>query len=103
MTIAPILEDLKGLDRLPMIARLKIERDSANLRRRDQVEQKDSEIDTYIDKLEGILLVLLTGTVPSSLTKGELQELEPILERFVRAGDFDESTYELLKSQYRGS
>jgi hypothetical protein len=96
MTITSILKQLEGLSREEMIARL--EPTLAELqseRMKMIVVKKDNEINNEISTLNKILGVIKFG-VRSSLNKSELEELRPVLQRFVQDGTFPELKFNSL-------
>jgi len=96
MTITSILKQLEGLSREEMIARL--EPTLAELqseRMKMIVVKKDNEINNEISTLNKILGVIKFG-VGSPLNKSELEELRPVLQRFVQDGTFPELKFNAL-------
>ena len=96
MTITSILKQLEGLSREQMIARL--EPTLAELqseRMKMIVVKKDNEINNEISTLNKILGVIKFG-VGSPLNKSELEELRPVIQRFVQDGTFPELKFNSL-------
>jgi hypothetical protein len=96
MTITSILKQLEGLSREEMIARL--EPTLAELqseRMKMIVVKKDHEINNKISTLNKILGVIKFEARPS-LNKSELEELRPVLQRFVQDGTFPELKFRWL-------
>lgn len=96
MTITSILKQLEGLSREEMIARLEptlaeLQSERSNMR----VVKKDNEINNEISTLNKILGVIKFG-VRGSLNKSELEELRPVLQRFVLDGTFTELKFRSL-------
>ena len=96
MTITSILKQLEGLSREEMIARL--EPTLAELqseRMKMIVVKKDNEINNEISTLNKILGVIKFGA-RGSLNKSELEELRPVIQRFVQDGTFTELKFRWL-------
>jgi hypothetical protein len=96
MTITSILKQLEGLSREEMIARLEptlAELQSERMKR--IVVKKDNEINNEISTLNKILGVIKFG-VGSPLNTSELEELRPVLQRFVQDGTFPELKFNSL-------
>ena len=96
MTITSILKQLEGLSREEMIARLEptlteLQSERSNMR----VVKKDNEINNEISTLNKILGVIKFEARPS-LNKSELEELRPVLQRFVQEGTFTENQFRSL-------
>ena len=96
MTITSILKQLEGLSREEMIARLEptlteLQSERSNMR----VVKKDNEINNEISTLNKILGVIKFG-VGSPLNTSELEELRPVLQRFVQDGTFPELKFNSL-------
>jgi len=92
MTITSILKQLEGLSREEMIARLEptlteLQSERSNMR----VVKKDNEIST-LNKILGVIKFGMRG----SLNKSELEELRPVLQRFVLDGTFTELKFRSL-------
>jgi hypothetical protein len=96
MTITSILKQLEGLSREEMIAILK-----PNLAELESEQMKmigvkeDNEINNEISTLRKILGVIESGA-RGSLNKSELEELRPVLQRFVLDGTFTELKFRSL-------
>ena len=96
MTITSILKQLEGLSREEMIARLEATRAELQSERMKMiVVKKDNEINNKISTLNQILGVIQFG-VRGSLNKSELEELRPVLQRFVQDGTFPELKFRWL-------
>jgi ribosomal protein L29 len=96
MTITSILKQLEGLSREEMIARLEATRAELQSERMKMiVVKKDNEINNKISTLNKILGVIQFG-VRGSLNKSELEELRPVLQRFVQDGTFPELKFNSL-------
>ncbi len=90
MTITSILKQLEGLSREEMIARLEPTlTELQSERSKMRVVKKDNVINNEISTLNKILGVIKFG-VRGSLNKSELEELRPVLQRFVQDGTFPE-------------
>ena len=96
MTITSILKQLEGLSREEMIARLEATRAELQSERMKMiVVKKDHEINNKISTLNQILGVIQFG-VRGSLNKSELEELRPVLQRFVQDGTFPKLKFNSL-------
>ena len=95
MTITSILKQLEGLSREEMIARLEPTLAELQSERMKMIVKKDNEINNEISTLNKILGVIKFG-VGSPLNQSELEELRPVLQRFVQDGTFPELKFNSL-------
>ncbi|MEG5041488.1 MULTISPECIES: hypothetical protein [unclassified Microcoleus] len=91
MTITSILKQLEGLSQKEMIARLEETRAELLSEQMKMIVKKDNGIST----LNKILGVIKFDARPS-LNKSELEELRPVLQRFVQEGTFTENQFRSL-------
>lgn len=91
MTITSILKQLEGLSQKEMIARLEETRAELLSAQMKMIVKKDNGIST----LNKILGVIKFDARPS-LNKSELEELRPVLQRFVQDGTFTEFKFRSL-------
>jgi len=91
MTITSILKQLEGLSREEMIARLEATRDELSSEQIKMTVKKDNGIST-ITKILGVIKFEARG----SLNESELEELRPVLQRFVQDGTFTEFKFRSL-------
>ena len=91
MTITSILKQLECLSREEMITILKPNLAELQSERMKMiVVKKDNEINHEISTLRKILDVI------GSLNKSELEELRPVLQRFVQDGTFPKDKFDSL-------
>src|SRR4028119_771357 len=96
MTITSLLKQLEGLSREEMIARLEPTLAELQSERMKMIGvKKDNEINNEISTLNKILGVIKFGA-GSPLNKSELEELRPVLQRFVQDGTFPELKFNSL-------
>jgi hypothetical protein len=96
MTITSILKQLEGLSREEMIAILKPNLAELESEQMKMIGvKKDHEINNEISTLRKILGVIESGA-RGSLNKSELEELRPVLQRFVLDGTFTELKFRSL-------
>ncbi len=91
MTITSILKQLEGLSREEMIARLEATRAELSSEQMKMIVKKDNGIST-LNKILGVIKFEARG----SLNKSELEELRPVLQRFVQDGTFPELKFNSL-------
>lgn len=91
MTITSILKQLEGLSREEMIARLEATRAELSSEQMKMIVKKDNGIST-LNKILGVITVGARG----SLNKSELEELRPVLQRFVEDGTFPKPKFNSL-------
>jgi hypothetical protein len=96
MTITSILKQLEGLSQKEMIAILKPNLAELESEQMKMIGvKKDNEINNEISTLRKILGVIESGA-RGSLNKSELEELRPVLQRFVQDGTFPELKFRSL-------
>ncbi len=91
MTITSILKPLEGLSREEIIARLEAEIAELSSAQMKMTVKKDNGIFT-LRKILGVIKVGARG----SLNESELEELRPLLQRFVQDGTFTEFKFRSL-------
>ncbi len=94
MIITSILKELEGLSRQDMIARLKATRHELQSEQMKKIV-KSNDLNQQILTTNKILGVIEMG-VRGSLTQSELQELRPVIQRFVENGEFPEFKFKSL-------
>jgi hypothetical protein len=91
MTITSILKQLEGLSQKEMIARLEETRAELLSAQMKMIVKKDNGIST-VNKILGVIKF----DARPSLNKSELEELRPVLQRFVQEGTFTENQFRSL-------
>ncbi|UNU24444.1 hypothetical protein [Microcoleus vaginatus] len=91
MTITSILKQLEGLSQKEMIARLEETRAELLSDQMKMIVKKDNGIST-VNKILGVIKF----DARPSLNKSELEELRPVLQRFVQEGTFTENQFRSL-------
>lgn len=94
MTITSILKQLEGLSREDMIAKLQATRHELQSEQLKKIVP-NNDLNRQILTINRILGAIEMG-VRGSLTKSELQELRPVLQRFVENGEFSQSKFSSL-------
>lgn len=88
-SVTTLLNNLSHLDRQSLIEALREMRDSHQANGRNQLANKFS----------GVLAVIEAGIKnPAYLTKFEVQEIRPTMERFVDQGSLDKGNFDLIFS-----
>ena len=88
-SVTALLSNLEQLNRQNLIGRLQ------DIRK----EHLENNRKQRADKISGILAVIQSGIKnPIHLSKSEVQEIRPTMERFVQEGSLDEGTFRMIYS-----